>query len=125
MAIISNEDLRAFLPQYDFADETAEVSVRLVSGWLQRATGLSPLPDPLPDDLWADALELAGLLISNPESLASRTAGPTSRTWPLAGRRDAILARVASVYRQARSAPSGCFPPPAGWPEPSIRRPVL
>lgn len=117
MPIIDLTDLRAFLPQYTFTDPTANVTLRLVSGWLQRATNTSPLPDPLPDDLWADALELAGLVISNPESLASRTAGPTSRTWPLAARRDAILARVEARAKQAISAPRGCFPPPRAYPE--------
>lgn len=119
--LFTADDLRAFL-QYEIAAETVDVVDRIVNGWLLGATRLAELPFPLPDDLWADALELGALLASNPESLSQRTAGPTTRSWPMAPRRDAILQRVAGRYSSAaRLGPTGAFPRVRDWPDPVER----
>lgn len=117
MPNLTRGDLRAFLPQYNLPDEQTDMVILLVRGWLLDATGLDTLPDPLGDVLWSAALELAALLASNPESLAQKTVGPTSRSWPMASRRDMILARLIRRYRAERMAPQGSYPAAGTYPE--------
>lgn len=116
MTLLTADDVRDLVPQEDFSDGQLAVTMRLVAGWLLDATGLTVLPDPIPDThaLFAPALELVALVAENPTSLASKTAGPTSRMWPLAPRRDAVLARVRAKYR---AQPSGSFPDPVPLPD--------
>jgi hypothetical protein len=116
---LTRADLRAFLPQYDLPDQQTDIVILLVRGWLLDATDLEVLPDPLPEVLWGAAVELAALLASNPESLAQKTIGPTSRSWPLAPRRDAILERLRKRYARQRMAPQGAYGPVAAYPEPN------
>lgn len=128
MPILTPAELRVHLPHEDFDDATAESAIRLISGWLLDATGLDVLPDvapdPDPDPLWSAAVELAGLVLTNPESLASKNVGPTSKAWPQARQRDAILAGVRARYRGASAAGRvggsgfGSFPAPSEWPDP-------
>jgi hypothetical protein len=121
---LTRGDLRAFLPQYDLPDAQVDRVIDIVRAWLLDATDLDVLPDPMGEILWAAALELAALLASNPESLAQKTIGPTSRSWPLAPRRDAILDRLRKRYRRARMAPQGSYPPPQPWPVPAVSSPL-
>lgn len=121
MTLVLAADVRNFLPSYNFSDDQLTVTMRVVAGWLREDTGLTELPDPIPDThaLWAPAVELVALVASNPDLLASKTVGPTSRSWPLARRRDAIRAGVKAVYVGAAAAPRGYFPPPTSWPDPT------
>lgn len=117
MALLDPADVRNFLPQADFSADQLDVTMALVAGWLTLATGTAvtgPLPET--DPLWPPALELVALVASNPESLASKTRGPTSSTWPLAARRDAILAEVRRTAGTGL-APRGTFPQPCPWPD--------
>lgn len=109
MPNLTRRDARALLPQYDLPDEQLDIVILMVEGWLLDATGLDELPDPLPRVLWSGAVELAALLASNPESFAQKTVGPTSRAWPMAPRRDAIIERIRRRYRAERMAPAGCY----------------
>lgn len=122
MPNLTREDLRAFLPQYDLPDGQTDMVIMLVRSWLLDATNLDVLPDPLPEVLWGAAVELASLLASNPESLAQKTVGPTSRAWPMASRRDAILQRVTRRYRAAQLAPTGAYGDSYPYPEPVAYR---
>jgi hypothetical protein len=106
---LTRRDARALLPQHDLPDEQLDIVILLVEGWLLDATGLDDLPNPLPTVLWAGGTELAALLVSNPESLAQKTIGPTSAAWPMASRRDAIVERIRRRYRAERMAPAGCY----------------
>lgn len=119
MTLLTAQDVRDLVPQEDFSDEQLAVTMRLVAGWLRDATGLTELPDPIPDTdaLWSPALELVALVAENPTSLASKTVGPTSQTWPQARRRDAILARVRAVYSSSTGGPAGEFPCAQPWPD--------
>ena len=119
MPSVTRADARALLPQYDLPDDQLDLVIRLVRAWLLEDTGLDTLPDELPEPLWAAATELAALLASNPESLAQKTVGPTSRMWPMAPQRDAIRARVRARYRALRLSPQGSYPAPATYPEPA------
>jgi hypothetical protein len=105
---LTRADLRAFLPQYDLPDDQVDLVILIVRGWLLDATDLDVLPDPMGEVLWAAAVELAGLLASNPESLAQKTIGPTSRSW------------LRQRYRRARMAPQGAYPPPPVYPDPAV-----
>jgi hypothetical protein len=116
---LTRGDLRTFLPQEDLTDGELDLVILLVRGWLLDDTDLTVLPDPLPDVLWAGALELAALLADNRTSLAQKTVGPTSRSWPMASQRDAIRSRIRLRYRRAAMAPQGSYPAAKVWPEPS------
>lgn len=120
MALLSEEDVQNLLPQEDLTTEQIDTAMRLVAGMLMTAAGLDTPPDALADSdpLFAPALELVLLLVDNPTSLTSRTAGPTSQYWPLAPRRDAILEQV----RRRRTMPSGDFPCAQRWPDPAYGR---
>src|SRR5690349_18516111 len=100
MSLLAPKDVRDLVPQEDFSDDQLTVTMRLVAGWLREDTGLTELPDPIPDThaLFAPALELVALVAENPTSLASKTAGPTSRAWPQARRRDAIRERIRTSF---------------------------
>jgi hypothetical protein len=115
---LNRADARALIPQTNLPDQQIDMVILLVRGWLLDATELDALPDPLPEWLWAAAVELAALLASNPESLAQKTVGPTSRSWPMSSRRDQIIGRVRRKYRSLRLAPQGSYPDAPGYPEP-------
>jgi hypothetical protein len=109
------------LPQYNIPAAQLDAAQRMVAGWLQSDAGLADPPADLTDgdDLFSAAFELVTLLVTNPELLASKTAGPTSRTWPVAQRRDAIRREVReAAQRAAGGAAAGCFPPAQCWPDP-------
>ena len=118
MTLLNPDDVRALLPQADVDDTTLDVAMRLVAGWLRTASGQTALADPLPDDdpLFAPALELVLLVVDNPTSLTSKSAGPTSQYWPLAARREEILdqVRLMSLLQ-----PKGEFPCVEKWPDPA------
>lgn len=118
MTLIELTDVRDLLPTELLTDEQLNVAMRLVAGMLKTAAGLDTLPDALADDdpLFAPALELVALIVDNPTSLTSKTAGPTSRYWPLAFRRDEILKEV----KRRAGGPVGSFPAVQSWPDPVI-----
>lgn len=128
MPLLSPEDVRNHVPDYDLSDEKVTSAIRVVSGWLLDDTGLDVLPDLAgstdPDPLWSDAVELAGLVATNPELLTQRTSGPTSRSWSQAvgGRVNDVRERVRRRHRGPQAAAAGggfgCFPAPMPWPDP-------
>ena len=63
-------DLAAYMQQ-DLDSATATVARRVASGWLGSATGLAEWPDPVPDELWTYALELAEMAYGNPGGYVS------------------------------------------------------
>ena len=128
MPNLTRRDLRAFLPEYDLSrDDEVDQIIWLVQSWLLDATDLDELPAPLPKTLWGAALELAALATDNKVSHAQKTIGPTSRSWPLASRRDAILANVKARWNRDKLSPAGSYEPsplqagtaqvlrPGGW----------
>lgn len=130
MPLLTAKDVRDLVPQEDFSEEQLAVTMRLIAHWLRDASGrvdvaADPQATPLEDTdpLWGPALELVALFAENPTSLASRTSGPTSRTWPQARRRDAILAGVREKATAATSGSRGSFPPPPAYPDP-VAQPV-
>lgn len=64
-------DLEALLRDDDYSEAAATVARRVASGWLRDATRLAAWPDPVPDDLWSWAIELAGIAYRNPDGKSS------------------------------------------------------
>jgi hypothetical protein len=75
------------------------IAERMASGWLRGATGLASWPEPLPDDLWAWALELGVLAYTNPEGLTAETISNGDYTTGRdRHRKEAILAEARRCY---------------------------
>lgn len=69
--LFSLGDLASWLQIPEVDNETATRVRRAASGWLSAATGVLSWPDPVPDQLWAWALELAAIAYRNPDGLSS------------------------------------------------------
>lgn len=131
MSLLAEPDVVTdLLPQYSIPATQLDAAMRMVAGWLSLDAGLDAPPEALADgdDLFSAAFELVVLLVTNPELLAQKSAGPTSRSWPQAQRRspdsspsasrDAIRAEVRKRAGRAAAGPRGSFPDPRPWPDP-------
>lgn len=97
------------LPKIDM--ETEARVRRHASGWLQSATRLAPWPpNPIPDDLWAWAIELAAIALRNPDGTASETNGDYTHATD--------RMRRVEILAAARTAYGGSSTPRASFPEP-------
>jgi hypothetical protein len=106
--IFELNDLPSWLQVPTVDTETATRVRRYANGWLMSATGLSSWPDPIPDDLWAWAIELAGIAYRNPTALSQETTGSYSFSQDRAAK-EAILAAAKNKYGAA-SSPQYNFP---------------
>lgn len=105
-------DLPSWLQVPEVDTETATRVRRYASGWLQSATGVTPWPpDPVPDDIWAWAIELAAIAFRNPAGAASQSVDDYNVSYD-ATRRAEILRRAASVYNTGSRSPQHSFPEP-------------
>lgn len=104
-------DLPAWLQVPQVNAESAALYRRAVDGWLRTATGLTQWPDPVPDDLWAWAIELAAMVVDNPTMANSETVGGVSTQFGNRTRRAEILAEARRAYNTAGK-PMGVFPEP-------------
>lgn len=86
------------IPQVD--TETAIRVRRYANGWLMSATGLASWPDPIPDDLWAWAIELAGIAYRNPTANTNESISDYSYSQD-SSRRAEILAEAKAKYSGA------------------------
>lgn len=116
--LVNTEDLRVYL-QIDAEDyllDTAEIAVQLADGWLESVTPfVLAWPSPRRNDLWAWALELAGMAYDNPEGMSLHTTGGTTSGW-MQGRRQEILAAAKRKY--PLGGPQYQFPdPPSPLPD--------
>jgi hypothetical protein len=103
-------DLPSWLQVPEVDTETATRVRRYANGWLMGATRLTEWPDPIPDTLWAWAIELAAIAYYNPAG-ASREQIDDYLVQYSGERRTEILAAAASMYGGA-TAPRGSFPEP-------------
>lgn len=101
-------DLPSWLqvPQVD--EQTAIRVRRYADGWLMAATGLTSWPDPVPNNLWAWAIELAGIAFRNPAGATSESIDDYQVSHDRA-RRAEILAEAKAVFGGA-SQPQFSFP---------------
>jgi hypothetical protein len=109
--LFSLDDLPSWLQVPSVDTETATRVRRYASGWLQNATRLSPWPpDPVPDDIWAWAIELAGIAFRNPAGAASMAIDDFNQSFDGARRADILKAATAAYGGTA--APQYSFPEP-------------
>jgi hypothetical protein len=90
-------DLPAWLQVPSVDTVTATLVRRVVSGWLATATGLASWPSPVPDQLFAWALELAGIAYRNPDAASSESLDDYSISYDGARRKE-ILAAARVAY---------------------------
>lgn len=109
-------DLPSWLQVPEVDTETATRVRRYVNGWLQDATNLTTWPDPVPDRLWAWAIELAAMVIENPTAKWSETIDDSSATFDhgAQGRRREILDKARAAYNTVSGQPQYSFPA-ADW----------
>lgn len=103
-------DLPSWLQIPEVDTETATRVRRAANGWLQDATGLTEWPDPVPDRLWAWAIELASIAYRNPDAKWSETIDDYTVQGDRFRRRE-ILAAAGAAYNTATQ-PQGSFPEP-------------
>jgi hypothetical protein len=104
-------DLPSWLQVPEVDTETATRVRRYASGWLLNATGLTPWPpDPVPDDIWAWALELAAIAFRNPSGAASLAIDDFNVSFD-AERREQIL-RAAALAHNTSNTAQFSFPEP-------------
>jgi hypothetical protein len=99
-------------------DAEAEHAERIVWGWLQGPLGLTDRPDTTPDNVWAWAVELGAIYLTNPTGLAERQLGTSLRKFS-SERRLAILGEVGEGTSTSTGRPRGCFPPAQRYPDPA------
>ena len=119
MPRLKREHVTGSLPQYDFTDDEVDLAIDRTLGWIAGAVEPAELPDVLDRATWADAVEIAIMVVTNPEGFAQKTVGQTGRMWPIVQRRDELVKRVKERHQRAVSGPSGSYPPPPAWPEPA------
>lgn len=102
-------DLPSWLQIPEVDTETATRVRRFASGWLMSATGLTSWPTPVPDDLWAYAIELAAIAYYNPSGLSSESLDDHSVAYS-AERRKEILAAAKATYNTGSGSPQYSFP---------------
>ncbi|MER7164501.1 hypothetical protein ABT336_00260 [Micromonospora sp. NPDC000207] len=104
-------DLPLWLQVPQVKEESATLYRRAVDGWLRTATGLAEWPDPVPDDLWGWAIELAGMVVENPTMASAETVGGVQTQFGNRARRAEILAEARRTYNAAGK-PMHSFPAP-------------
>jgi hypothetical protein len=106
-------DLPSWMRVSEVDTETATRYRRWVNGWLQDATGLTDWPNPVPDRLWAWAIELAAIVWDNPMANWSMVIDDASTVYERGaqGRRREILDAARRAYNTAGK-PQGSFPDP-------------
>lgn len=119
--LITPQDVASYLQQDvgSFRQEWAETAIRIAIGWLRgRCTFEQWPPDPVPEDLWAWAVELAALVYDNPTLVSSTTVGGQTVAYgAVAARRREILAEAEGVYPRTSGQPAGEFPAACPLPE--------
>ncbi|MCZ7440822.1 hypothetical protein O7598_30845 [Micromonospora sp. WMMC241] len=114
-------DLPSWLQVPEVDAETATRVRRAANGWLQNATGLTSWPDPVPDRLWAWAVELAAIAFRNPSAALSERVDDYEFSADRA-RRAEILADARRAYPPAGSGPQWSFPEPDwSWTSSTVR----
>ena len=104
-------DLPSILQVPEVDTETATRARRMASGWLKNATKLADWPNPVPDDLWAWAVELAAIAFRNPAAANSESIDDYSVSYGDRVRRAEILKDAAAAYAGS-SQPQYDFPDP-------------
>lgn len=94
------DELPSWLQVPSVDTETATRVRRAAGGWLTSATGVASnaWPNPIPDDVWAWALELAAIAFRNPAAANSASLDDFNISYGDRARRAEILKAAASGY---------------------------
>jgi len=115
--LVQTGELAVYL-QHSVRPDSEVIAIRLAEGWLRSVTtSLTEWPQPIPEDLWAWALELASIAYNNPQGLISRTTDEDTRAWSME-RKQEILDAAERKYGGGRATGVGNFPPAPAWPDP-------
>lgn len=120
--IFTEGELRDWLgPGCTITPAIAKLREKVVWGWLKGPLDMDERPDPVPPEIFAWALELAGIVHENPAAFTGKNFGDTAEQYSLE-RRDQIL-DDAAAYGDGDTdggppAPRGCFPPARAYPDP-------
>lgn len=101
-------------------EDQVELADRIVWGWLKGPLGLDARPEPpVPEQVFAWAVELGAIYLENPTGLSSYQLGG-ERFGFSAERRESILAEAAGggMPSSAAPRPTGDFPPARAYPDP-------
>lgn len=123
--LVQTGELAIYLQHGVKADVEAS-AIRVAEGWLASVcTSFTAWPTPVPDDLWAWAIELAAIAYNNPVGLVQRITDEDTRAWGTE-RRQEILAAARQRYGSGSTSPvfasaatgTSNFPPAPRWPDP-------
>jgi hypothetical protein len=103
-------DLPSWLQVPAVDTETAIRVRRFANGWLMNATGLTTWPNPIPDNLWAWAIELAGIAFRNPSAAASEGLDDYSVSYDRARRKEILDAAQIAYQGTSGGIPLYSFP---------------
>lgn len=103
-------DLPVYIGDPEADPNRVALARRFANGWLMSATRLSSWPDPVPDDLWAWAIELAAIAFDNPAGVDSEAIDDHKVTYNRE-RRAEILTAAGAAYAGA-TGPLYSFPEP-------------
>lgn len=122
MSLFTNTELSDWLGK-PVTEARATVAERVVWGWLQPILGSDTRPEPVPDDLWAWAIELGAIAVENPTGLDRKTIGPFTEDYS-SERRAEILDEVRQSPLGGGTGaiggqPGGEFPEAACYPDPA------
>ena len=87
------EELQHLLGAATIDNDRADMAERMAWGWLKPVLGLSQRPDPVPDDVFAWAVELGAIAHENPSGLSAKQLGPANQQFSAERRRE-ILASM-------------------------------
>lgn len=123
MPLFTSTELSDWLGKPVTAARTT-VAERVVWGWLKPVLGTATRPEPVPEELFAWAVELGAIAHENPTGLSGRGIGPFSEQFSgLRDRRENILNDVRQWAAEQGTAlsgqPIGEFPEPYAYPDPA------
>lgn len=126
--LFTADDLNGLLG-VDVTDVRATAVERVIWGWIKPRLGVDDRPDPIPDEVFAWAIELGAIVLENPTAKTQQSNGPfatvfASRSGSATQRRKEILDEIsASLLGAGGLRPRGNFRPPHRYPDPSRAKP--
>lgn len=118
-ALFDAQDLEDFLGGRRVPTDTAETAERVVWGWLKPVLGLTERPTEISDELFAAAVELGSIAVSNPAGLSYEYDANDVRRGYQGKRRAEILDELrTTAAANAGRRPRGRFPKAPTWPDP-------
>lgn len=124
LPLFTAEQLSTYLGGKPVTDARWLLVERVVAGWLREPTGLVTWPDPLPEQLFSAALDLAVIAHENPGRLyASLTIGGIVEQYSR-DRAEGILNQVRAKFG-GTGRPRGQFPEAGMWHDPHERYRVI